>query len=149
MPTTSIFVNLPVADLDAAKNFYTALGYTVNPSFTNDDAASIVMSDSIYVMLLTKPFFATFTDKKIVDAQADVQVINAIGLESREAVDEWAEKALAAGGAEPRGAQDYGFMYSRDIEDVDGHIWEPMWMDPATAESGPPDGASAQSPDAV
>ncbi len=138
MATSSIFVNLPVADLEASTAFYTAVGYTVNPLFSNDDAACIVMSDNIYVMLLTKPFFETFTDKPIIDARTHVQVLNAIDVESREAVDEWAEKALTAGGSEPRPAQDMGFMYSRDIQDPDGHIWEPLWMDPAASENGPP-----------
>jgi uncharacterized protein len=138
MATSSIFVNLPVADLGAATAFYTAVGYTVNPLFSGDTSSCIVVSESIYVMLLTKPFFQTFTDKSIVDAKSDVQVLNAIGLESREAVDGWAEAALAAGGSEPRPAQDLGFMYSRDIADPDGHVWEPMWMDQGAAENGPP-----------
>ena len=138
MATNNIFVNLPVADLEASKAFYTALGYTINPLFTDENAASVVMSDSIYVMLLVKPFFATFTDKSIIEPKSEVQVLNALGLDSRDEVDEWAAKALAAGGAEPRPAQDYGFMYSRDIEDLDGHIWEVMWMDPEAAKNGPP-----------
>lgn len=153
MPTTSIFVNLPVSDLDASTQFYTSVGYSINPLFTDENAACIVMSEAIYVMLLTKPFFSSFTDKQLIDAKSDVQVLNAIGLDSRADVDEWAEKALAAGGAEPRPAQDYGFMYSRDIEDPDGHVWEPMWMDPSAAENGPPDMAVPQgatpSPDVV
>ncbi len=137
MNTNNIFVNLPVSDLDASKSFYTSLGYTINPLFTDENAASIVMSENIYVMLLAKPFFSSFTDLEIVDPTTHVQVLNAIGLDSREEVDEWAEKALAAGGSEPRSAQDYGFMYSRDIADPDGHIWEPMWMDPEAAKNGP------------
>ena len=138
MATSSIFVNLPVADLETAKAFYTALGYTVNPLFSDENAACIVMSENIYVMLLTTPFFQTFTDKDIINARTHVQTLNALDVGSREAVDEWAEKALAAGGTEPRPAQDMGFMYSRDVEDPDGHIWEPFWMDPAASENGPP-----------
>ena len=144
MSTTSIFVNLPVADLDASKRFYSSIGYSINPLFTDENAACIVLSDAIYVMLLTKPFFASFTDKRIIDTKADVQVLNAIGLDSRAEVDEWAEKALAAGGSELKPAQDYGFMYSRHVEDLDGHVWEPMWMDPSATENGPPDIAAPQ-----
>ncbi|MDJ0333621.1 glyoxalase [Salinibacterium sp. G-O1] len=138
MATSSIFVNLPVADLEASTAFYTALGYAVNPLFSNENAACIVMSEHIYVMLLTTPFFQTFTDKSLIDAKTNIQVLNAIDVESREAVDEWAEKALAAGGSEAKPARDLGFMYSRDIEDPDGHIWEAFWMDPAASENGPP-----------
>ncbi|MBB5642011.1 VOC family protein [Cryobacterium roopkundense] len=138
MATSKIFINLPVADLEASKAFFTALGYTINPLFTDENAASVVMSDSIYAMLLVKPFFATFTDKSLIDPKSEVQVLNCLVLDSRNEVDEWAEKALAAGGAEPRTTQDYGFMYTRDIEDLDGHIWEVTWMDPEVAKNGPP-----------
>lgn len=138
MATNNIFVNLPVDDLEASKAFYTALGYEVNPLFTDENAASIVLSDSIYIMLLVKPFFSTFTDKELIEPKSQVQVLNALGVDSRAEVDEWAEKALGAGGTEPKAAQDLGFMYSRDIEDLDGHVWEVMWMDPAAAVNGPP-----------
>jgi uncharacterized protein len=137
MSTTSIFVNLPVNDLDASKAFFEAVGYSVNPLFTNENAACIVMSEHLYVMLLVKPFFSTFTTNEIIDAKTQVQVLNALGVGSREEVDEWAEKALAAGGTQPKEPVDYGFMYSRDIADLDGHIWEVMWMDPEAAANGP------------
>ena len=124
-----IFVNLPVADLPAARAFYEAIGATNNPQFTDETAACMVFSDTIFVMLLTHAKFAEFTPKKIADAHATSEVLIALSAGSRAGVDEIADKALAAGGREARPAQDYGFMYSRSFEDPDGHIWEPMWMD--------------------
>src|SRR5687768_5867136 len=124
-----IFVNLPVADLPAAKAFYEAIGATNDPRFTDETAAAMVFSDVIHVMLLTHDKFSQFTPKRIADAHATSEVLIAISADSREAVDKITEKALAAGGREPRDRQDYGFMYSRSFEDPDGHIWEPMWMD--------------------
>lgn len=127
--TQMIFVNLPVADLDAAKAFYEAIGATNNPDFTDETAACMVFSDSIFVMLLTHEKFGQFTPKQIADAHATSEVLIAISQDGREGVDAITEKALAAGGKESREKQDYGFMYSRSFEDLDGHIWEPMWMD--------------------
>ena len=124
-----IFVNLPVADLAAAKAFYEAIGATNNPQFTDDTAACMVFSDTIHVMLLTHEKFAQFTPKPIADAHRTSEVLICISADSRSDVDSITEAALAAGGREPRDKQDYGFMYSRSFEDPDGHIWEPMWMD--------------------
>jgi len=124
-----IFVNLPVADLPAARAFYEAIGATNNPMFTDETAACMVFTDVIHVMLLTHDKFAQFTPKRIADAKETSEVLICISADSREAVDEITEKALAAGGREPREKQDYGFMYGRSFEDLDGHIWEPMWMD--------------------
>jgi len=124
-----IFVNLPVADLAVAKAFYEAIGAANNPAFTDETAACMVFSDVIHVMLLTHEKFAQFTPKRIADAHETSEVLICISAESREEVDDITEKALAAGGTEPREKQDYGFMYSRSFEDPDGHIWEPMWMD--------------------
>jgi hypothetical protein len=131
-----IFVNLPVADLPKAKAFYEAIGAVNEPKFTNDQAACMVFSDTIFVMLLTHPFFQGFTDKKIADSRATCEVLLCISRDSRGDVDSITEQAIAAGGREPRPAQDMGMMYSRSFEDPDGHIWEPMWMDPAAAEQG-------------
>lgn len=125
-----IFVNLPVKDLEKTKAFFAALGFTFNAQFTNDDAACMVVSDTIYVMLLTEPFFARFTKKEIVDAKQATEVLVALSAESREAVDAFAAKAVAAGGRIQRDPDDYGWMYSQSIEDIDGHIWEVVWMDP-------------------
>jgi predicted lactoylglutathione lyase len=142
-----IFVNLPVADLDAARAFYEAIGAVNNPQFTDETAACMVFSDTIHVMLLTHDKFAQFTDKKIADAHSTSQVLIAISADSRAGVDEIAGNALAAGGREPREAQDYGFMYSRSFEDPDGHIWEPMFMDMEAAAAamakGQPETADA------
>jgi predicted lactoylglutathione lyase len=128
-----IFVNLPVADLPAAMAFYEAIGAANNPMFTDETAACMVFSDVIHVMLLTHDKFAQFTPKRIADAKETSEVLICISADSREAVDDITDKALAAGGREPREKQDHGFMYGRSFEDLDGHIWEPMWMDMAAA----------------
>ncbi|UYB53725.1 VOC family protein [Xanthomonas sp. AM6] len=119
-----IFVNLPVRDLEASRAFFAALGYSFNPAFSDDKAACMVVSDSIFVMLLTEPFFAGFTNKPISDARVGTEVIVALSASSREAVDATLDKALAAGAREPQPARDYGFMYQRGFEDPDGHLWE-------------------------
>lgn len=140
-----IFVNLPVADLSASVAFYEAIGATKNPQFSDDTAACMVVTETIHVMLLTNDKFATFTPKRIADAHATTEVLICISEDSREAVDAITDKALAAGGREPREKQDYGFMYGRSFEDLDGHIWEPMWMDlaAATAAMTQPEPATA------
>ena len=124
-----IFVNLPVADLERSVAFYEAIGAEKNPMFSDETAACMVFSDIIHVMLLTHDKFRQFTPKQIADAHATSEVLICISADSREAVDEITENALAAGAREPREPQDYGFMYGRSFEDLDGHIWEPMWMD--------------------
>ena len=129
-----IFVNLPVNDLDASKKFYTELGYTINAQFTNENAASVVISDTIYAMLLTKPFYATFTDKEIADATKTSQVALCLSAESREKVDELVGKAVAAGGTPSDKLQDLDFMYGRSFDDLDGHTWEVVWMDPSAVQ---------------
>lgn len=136
MPT-DIFVNLPTNDLDRAKAFYEGLGWAINPLFTDENAACVVIDEHVYLMVLTRDYFATFTDKPIVDPATAAQVQIALSRDTREAVDELLEKALAAGGSEPRPAQDYGFMYSRDFEDPDGNAFGALWMDPVAAEKGP------------
>jgi predicted lactoylglutathione lyase len=135
--TTNIFVNIPTTDLDRSKAFYEALGYTINPNFTDENAACVVLGDNLYFMVLTREFLGTFTDKQIVDPKTQAQVAISLTCDSREGVDEMMAKALAAGGSEPREAQDYGFMYSRDLEDPDGNILGYLYMEPAAAEMGP------------
>lgn len=130
-----IFLNLPVADLAAATAFYEAIGATKNPQFSDDTAACMVFSETIHVMLLTHDKFRQFTPKAIADARATSEVLICISADSRAEVDAITGKALAAGGREPREAQDYGFMYGRSFEDLDGHIWEPMWMDVEAART--------------
>lgn len=127
--STQIFVNLPVRDLDKAKAFFNALGYPVNPQFTDANAACLVISDTIYVMLLVEPFFQGFTRKSLCDARTHTEVLLCLSVDSRNSVDAMVAKALAAGGREPMEAKDYGFMYQRGFEDLDGHLWEVVHMD--------------------
>lgn len=124
-----IFLNLPVKDLTRSKAFFSALGYTFNPQFTNEKGACMVVSDdTIYVMLLVEDFFQSFTSKKIARAHDVVEVLTCLSCESREEVDGLVAKALAAGGTSPREPQDHGFMYSRSFDDLDGHTWELVYM---------------------
>lgn len=134
---THIFVNIPTSDLERSKAFYTALGAGINPLFTDENAACIVWDDNVFFMVLTKEYFATFTDKEVVDPRDHAQVLIALGRESREDVDKVVEAGVAAGGSEPTEAKDYGFMYSRDLDDPDGNGIEFVWMDPVAAEKGP------------
>jgi uncharacterized protein len=128
---TKIFVNLPVKDLDRSKAFFAKLGYTFNPQFTDETAASMVISDDIYAMLITHARFADFTPKAIADSDKTTEVLVALSCESREEVARVYETAIAAGATEAKPAQDYSFMVVRSFNDLDGHIWEYMWMDPA------------------
>ena len=130
-----IFVNLPVADLPAAKAFYEAIGARNEPMFTDETAACMVFSETIHVMLLTHDKYRLFTSKRIADARETSEVLIAISLESRPEVDGIFEKALAAGGREARPAEDHGWMYCRPFEDPDGHVWEPVWMDYEAAKA--------------
>lgn len=133
-----IFVNLPVADLARSKAFYEAIGFTNEPRFSDDTAAAMVWSDTIFVMILTHEKWKTFTDRPIA-APGSSEVSLALALGSREAVDAMVEAGAAAGGtADVNPAQDHGFMYGRDILDPDGHVWGPFWMDPAVANGEAP-----------
>jgi len=135
---TKIFVNLPVKDLDKSKEFFTKLGFTINPQFTNESAACVVISEDIYVMILLEQFFKTFiANKEISDATKNTEAIVALSADSKAGVDEMADKALAAGATYLRNADDHGFMYSRSFQDLDGHIWEVFWMDLAAAPPAP------------
>ncbi|MEV8213750.1 VOC family protein [Leifsonia sp. NPDC077715] len=133
----NIFVNFTTNDLDRAKAFYEALGYTINPMFTDENAACVVLSDDIYFMVQTREFYATFTDKEIIDPRTQAGASVALSQDSREEVDAIIAKGLEAGGREPRPAQDYGFMYSRDLEDPDGNNLSYLYMAPAAVEKGP------------
>jgi predicted lactoylglutathione lyase len=129
-----IFVNLPVKDLDKSMDFFTTLGFSFNQQFCDENAACVVISDDIYAMLLVEPFFTSFTKKEIVDATKGTEAILALGVESRKRVDELVEKALAAGGLPSNDPIDQGFMYGRSFQDLDGHMWEVMYMDPAEVQ---------------
>jgi uncharacterized protein len=133
MPT-KIFVNLPVKDLAKSIHFFTELGYSFNPQFTDDNAGCLVISDDIYVMLLTEPFFKTFTKKDIPDAAKSSEAIIALSLDSRVQVDTLVDKALAVGGQPANETNNQGFMYGRSFQDPDGHIWEVFHMDPSAVQ---------------
>jgi len=132
--STLIFVNLPVKDLERSKKFYTGLGYQLNPQFTDDKAACVVISETIYVMVLLEEFFKTFTPKPVGDARQATQTIVSLTAESREGVDKMIELAVAAGGRIYRETMDRGWMYERGFEDPDGHLWEVFYMDVEAAK---------------
>ena len=130
-----IFVNLPVADLPKSMAFYEAIGFTNNPQFTDDTAACMVLTDTIYVMLLTHGKFAQFTTREIADGHKTAQMLLALSCDSRAGVDEITAAALASGGSEAHPAEDLGFMYSTGFFDPDGHGWGPFFMDMAAFEA--------------
>jgi len=125
---SQIFVNLPVKDLKASVDFFTALGFTFNPQFTDENATCMIIGENIYAMLLVEPFFEGFSKTPIPDPRKGHEVLIALQVESNAKVDELVAKALAAGGTAPREAQDHGFMYSHGFDDLDGHVWEIFHM---------------------
>jgi predicted lactoylglutathione lyase len=122
-------VNLPVKDLNKSVEFFTRLGFEFNPQFTDENATCMIVNKDIFVMLLVEKFFKTFTKKQICDTTKDTEVIIALSAESREKVDEIINKAIEAGGREHRNPQDHGWMYGRSYEDINGHLWEVIYMD--------------------
>ena len=135
---TMIFVNLPVKDLDRSVEFWTALGYSFNPQFTDENATCLIIDDGhIYAMLLVHDFFKTFTSRQIADPSTTVEALIALSADSREAVDTLADAALANGGARAGDPQDFGYMYGRSFLDPDGHHWEVNWMDITQAPAAP------------
>lgn len=131
--STQIYVHLPVKNLQRTKEFFLSLGFTFKPQFSNEQGACMVVSDTIYVILLTESFFQTFTSKPIADASKVTEVLVCLSCESRAKVDELVAKAVAAGGKASSEPQDHGFMYSHCFEDLDGHIWELVCMNASTA----------------
>ena len=131
---TQIFLNLPVKDLNKSIEFFTRLGYTFNPQFTDEKATCMIISETILVMLLVEPFFQSFTKKEIVDTSKAMECIICLSAENKDAVNNIVDKALAAGAIIRDPATDYGWMYQHSFNDLDGHHWEYFWMDPA----GPP-----------
>jgi predicted lactoylglutathione lyase len=127
-----VFVNLAVRDLKKSKDFFSALGFAFNPKFTDDKAACMVVSDDAFVMLLTEPFFRTFTRREPCDTTKQTEGLYGFSCSSRAEVDELVHKAIAAGGAHAMTPQDHGFMYGWSFYDLDGHHWELIWMDPKT-----------------
>ena len=132
--STKIFVNLPVRDLNKSIDFFTRLGFTFNPQFTDETATCMVVSEDIFVMLLTHDKFKTFTPKEICDATKSTEVLVCLSLESRERVGEMVRKAVAAGGSTYNDPQDHGFMYAHGFQDLDGHIWELIYMEPSALD---------------
>ena len=129
-----IFVNLPVKDLNRSVAFFTELGFSFDPVFTDENATSMIISDDAFVMLLVEDFFQGFTKKEVCDAATHTEAIVALSAESREEVDELVSKALAAGGKPANDLVDEGFMYGHSFQDLDGHLWELMYMDPGVRE---------------
>lgn len=125
-----IFVNLPVKDLEKSKAFFGKLGFTFNPQFTDQTAACMVISEDIYAMLLTHDKWRQFTDREIAGPRV-LEVMTCLSANNRDEVNRFVDAAVSAGGKEKRPAQDYGFMFMRSFEDLDGHVWEFAWMDPA------------------
>lgn len=135
--STQIFVNLPVSDLDRSVAFFTKLGFTFNPQFTDETATCMIVSEDIFVMLLIREKFASFTPKEICDATKATEVLICLSRESRKSVDDMVAAAIDAGGTSPTPAKDYGFMYQHGFEDPDGHIWELVHMEPSEAGPAP------------
>jgi predicted lactoylglutathione lyase len=129
-----IFVNLPVQDLSKTVDFFTQLGFEFNQQFTDENATCMVISEQAYVMLLVRPYFATFVTKEVGDPADQTAGIIGLSAESREEVDTLVDKALELGGAPAKEPQDHGYMYGRSFYDLDGHAWEVIWMDPAAAQ---------------
>ena len=127
--TTQIFVNLPVKDLSRTVEFFKKLGFTFNSQFTDENATCMIINDNIFVMLLVEKFFKSFTKKEICDTTKDTEVIIALSTDSREKVDEMMQKVFQAGGKESREPQDHGWMYGRSFQDINGHLWEIIYMD--------------------
>ena len=134
--TTQIFVNLPVKNLPQSVAFFTALGFSFNPQFTDETATCMVVSDSIFVMLLTHEKFKGFTPKPIADATQSTEVLVCLSAENREQVDDIVRKAVVAGGSTYNTPQDHGFMYAHGFQDLDGHIWELAYMDLSAFPAG-------------
>lgn len=133
---TRIFVNLPVRNLNKSVEFFTQLGFSCNARFTDETAACMIAGENIFVMLLTHDKFKAFTPKEICDATKSTEVLVCLSCESRAEVDEIVRKAVAAGGTTYNEPQDYGFMYGHGFQDLDGHIWEVVYMEPGAITQG-------------
>jgi len=126
---TKIFVNLPIRDLNKSVAFFTKLGFSFNPQFTDENATCMIVGEDIFVMLLVEKFVKSFTKKEVCDTSKCTEAILALSVDSREKVDQLINKAIEAGGSEPREKQDHGWMYGRSFEDIDGHLWEAFFME--------------------
>ena len=137
MTARKMFVNLGIESLDRSVEFFTKLGFEFDPRFTDETATCMLVGEDAYAMLVVADRFREFTKKEIADARTHAEALVALSAESREAVDELADKAIAAGGSPGADPQDHGFMYGRSFLDPDGHQWEVFWMDPVAVELGP------------
>jgi predicted lactoylglutathione lyase len=142
-PARKMFVNLAVEELDRSVDFFTQLGFSFDERFTDESSTCMLVGEDAFVMLLEHPRFEGFTKKQVVDSTRGTEAILALEAESREAVDELAEKALAYGGSPANDPMDMGWMYGRSFDDPDGHLWEVFWMDMAAAEEAMKEGAAA------
>lgn len=133
---TKIFVNLPVKNLDESVAFFTKLGFSFNPQFTDEKATCMIVGENIFAMLLIEPFFKTFTKKEIANAHKSTEVLLAIDAGSRSEVKDMVSKALAAGGSTYMDPQDHGWMYQHSFADLDGHQWEILFMDESAIPQG-------------
>ncbi len=131
-----IYVNLPVKSLDRSVEFFTELGFSFDPRFTDESATAMIVNDGAIVMLLVEDRFKDFIKKQLVDATTHTEAIMALSADSREDVDGFADKALAAGGSRANDPIEMDFMYGRSFQDLDGHLWEVVWMDPGALEAG-------------
>ena len=138
-----LFVNVPVKDVSASIAFFTAIGFEFDPKFTDDNCACLIVSEQAYVMLLDEARFADFTTKPTADARTSTEALLCVSAEDRAGVDALADAALAAGASPAKDPMDYGFMYGRSFQDLDGHHWEVMWMSAEAVEQGPADMAQA------
>ena len=143
-PGRTLFVNMPVADIERSKAFFAKLGFTFNPKFTDESAACMLVGEDAFVMLLSREKFAEFSKLPIADPATHTLALYCFSAASRDEVDTVSAAAIAAGATEADDAEDYGFMYSRSFYDLDGHGWQVMWMDPAAAEMGPEEFAAQQ-----
>lgn len=133
---TQIFVNLPVKDLKKSVAFFTRLGFKFDPKFTDENATCMIVGENIFVMLLVESFFKTFTKKELCDATRSTEVLVCLSVDSRAKVNELVAEATAAGGTIPNDSKDYGFMYQHGFQDLDGHLWELIYMEPSTEGQG-------------
>jgi len=141
---SKLFVNLPVSDLQKSVEFFTQLGFTFDQRFTDERATCMIVGEDVYVMLLVQDFFQNFTKKDVTDARSSTEAIFAIGAGSREAVDELADKALAAGAGPSIEPMEETGMYGRSFQDLDGHLWEVFYMDEAALQDMAAQGTSGQ-----
>jgi predicted lactoylglutathione lyase len=142
-PGRTLFVNLPVADIERSKAFFAKLGFSFNPAYADESAACMLVGEQAFVMLLSREKFAEFVKLPIADPTTHTLALYCFGVSSRDEVDAVSAAALAAGGSEADDAEDLGFMYSRSFFDLDGHGWQVMWFDPAAAEEGPETSAAS------